>query len=556
MTPADTAELAARRRKVSAEVNVDNDFRISQEAMIGQVRSESVNGSISSSSGVAEPSALSAEIEGQEESDPLDRIQPLAMPVLQPLTRKLSFSDINNAFDRVMQKQSRGYVVRHQSRVVHATANHAEDAGNVTSDSPKGHTRQSSSVYTTFSGVSGQSSFTGENVSAHRRHGSRIPVGVHMSPKPATAPSSPDKILQDDQLDGGRLFVRVASVKSLTLPVPKGEESFFCCTLDNGKHCVTTPWHTLSSYVKINQEFELMAERDLEFILTLQAQYTPPVMPARPKSTLGRLLNSPKRHRPTGSITSLSLSGYVGNDGSFARAHLALKHFRQKAFGRPHTMLVPVLNEWAVESTGYDSRGVVQTRQRKPYKIGEIELQVLFVPPVVPDQRQTLPTSLAQAIRDVRDAEWHTKLHCEGYLSQQGGDCPYWRRRQFKLVGSKLTAYHINSGNIRATINLSKATKLLDDQQTLTAPEVTIGRGEQKSRRKSGFAEREEGNLYVAEGFRIRFANGEAIDFYADSAAEKAKWIACLGGLIQKVPVVKAWAKVVLEHENGGQLVE
>lgn len=555
MTPADATQLAERRRKVSAEAAGDADIMLDSHAVLGRVRSESVTDSTSCS---AELQSHEAQ-EGQIESSDINEENALATdqaprPILQPLQKDLSFSDINSAFDRVMQKQKKGYIVRQQSRIVYASAHHSdidpETNDSKTEEQSKGHTRQSSSVYTDISTLSSATKNSDENYSSHRRQVSRVPVGVQMSPRPQPAQQANQQPDLYENADGGRLFVKVMHVRHLTLPIPKGEESFFCCTLDNGKHCVTTPMHPLANNVKINQEFELIADHELEFILTLQAQYVPPVMPARPKSTLGRLLNSPKKHRPTGSITSLSLSGYVGNDGSFARAHLALKHFRRKAFGRPHNLSVPVLNEWALETTGM-IKGVPVTRVRKPYKIGEIELQVLYVPPVEVEHRQALPTSLSQAVRDIRDAEWHSKLHCDGFLSQQGGDCPYWRRRHFKLVGPKLTAYHANTGQIRATINLAKALKITDDKDSLTAPDVTIGRGDNKKRRKSGFAEREEGHLYVAEGFRIRFANGEFIDFYADSAAEKQKWLKALDSVVQKVPVVKDWAKIVLESEAG-----
>ncbi|CCG84340.1 protein of unknown function [Taphrina deformans PYCC 5710] len=547
ITPADATALAARRRQVSLELENHDQAAYGHEVELFSTRGGSV-GDLSLLSDKPHSPANEDQLDNNSDSDELtDSIQPMAMPVLQPLTREFSFSDINNAFDRVMQKQKKGYVVRQQTRVVHATAN-TDDSEQANQESSKGHTRQSSSVYTT---ASDHSSRISENHKTHSRKGSRVPVGVQMSPKPPSTTAVPTRAVMVENLDGGRLFIRVMHVKRLTLPIPKGEESFFSCTLDNGKHCVTTPMHRLAETVKINQEFELIADHNLEFILTLQAQYVPPKLPVRPKSTLGRLLNSPKRHKPTGSITSLSLAGHVGDDGSFARAHLALKHFRSKAFGRPYTMLVPVLNEWAMETTGLTSKNVPQVRQRKPYKIGEIELQVLYVPPVVADQRQALPTSLSQAVRDIRDAEWHTALHCEGYLSQQGGDCPYWRRRHFKLVGSKLTAYHANTGQVRATINLAKATHVTDDKESLTRAEVTIGKGENQKRRKSGFAEREEGHLYVADGFRIRFVNGEMIDFYADSHEEKNKWVNILGGIVQKIPVAKAWCQIVLEAESG-----
>ena len=67
------------------------------------------------------------------------------------------------------------------------------------------------------------------------------------------------------------------------------------------------------------------------------------------------------------------------------------------------------------------------------------------------------------------------------------------------------------------------------------------------SRRKSAFAEEEEGYMFVEEGFRMRFANGETIDFYADSAAEKDGWMKVLAEVVGKdVGKNKTWTDLVL----------
>lgn len=66
-------------------------------------------------------------------------------------------------------------------------------------------------------------------------------------------------------------------------------------------------------------------------------------------------------------------------------------------------------------------------------------------------------------------------------------------------------------------------------------------------RRKSAFAEEEEGYMFVEEGFRIRFANGETIDFYADSAAEKDGWMKALAEVVGKDSArAKAWTDLVM----------
>jgi hypothetical protein len=114
-----------------------------------------------------------------------------------------------------------------------------------------------------------------------------------------------------------------------------------------------------------------------------------------------------------------------------------------------------------------------------------------------------------------------------------------------------LTAYHETTLQPRATINLAKASKLIDDKPALTQKEVSTKGG----RRRSAFAEEEEGYMFVEEGFRIRFANGEVIDFYADSAAAKNEWMKALCEIVGKgassgTPQAKRWTEMVLKREK------
>ena len=126
----------------------------------------------------------------------------------------------------------------------------------------------------------------------------------------------------------------------------------------------------------------------------------------------------------------------------------------------------------------------------------------------------------------------------------------YWRRRFFRLNGLNLTAFHETTRQPRAKISLARATKLIDDKSTLMQPDGTPKPG--KGRRKSAFAEEDQAYMFVEEGFRIRFANGEAIDFYADSAAEKDGWMAALSGVVGKDAVAsgKSWCQMVLRREK------
>jgi hypothetical protein len=60
--------------------------------------------------------------------------------------------------------------------------------------------------------------------------------------------------------------------------------------------------------------------------------------------------------------------------------------------------------------------------------------------------------------------------------------------------------------------------------------------------------------MFVEEGFRIRFANGEVIDFYADSAAAKGEWMKALCEIVGKGASsgtqAKRWTEMVLKREK------
>jgi hypothetical protein len=93
---------------------------------------------------------------------------------------------------------------------------------------------------------------------------------------------------------------------------------------------------------------------------------------------------------------------------------------------------------------------------------------------------------------------------------------------------------------------------LIDDKSSLTKKETTTRGG---GRRKSAFAEEEEGYMFVEEGFRIRFANGEVIDFYADSTPQKEEWMKVLSqvvgkGIAPSAGPVKGWTEMVLKREK------
>ena len=136
----------------------------------------------------------------------------------------------------------------------------------------------------------------------------------------------------------------------------------------------------------------------------------------------------------------------------------------------------------------------------------------------------------------------------------------FWRRRYFRLEGSKLTAFHETTRQPRVSISLAKAVKLIDDRPALLQPDPASHAS--KNRRKSAFTdENEEGYMFVEEGFRIRFANGEVIDFYADKAKDKEDWMRALSQVVGRELVGEkiTWSSAVIARErallarNGGK---
>jgi hypothetical protein len=57
--------------------------------------------------------------------------------------------------------------------------------------------------------------------------------------------------------------------------------------------------------------------------------------------------------------------------------------------------------------------------------------------------------------------------------------------------------------------------------------------------------------MFVEEGFRIRFSNGETIDFYADNTTDKEAWMKALSTVVGKdVNTGKTWCEMVLRRER------
>ena len=246
---------------------------------------------------------------------------------------------------------------------------------------------------------------------------------------------------------------------------------------------MTTAWLELGRCAPIGQEFELVVLNDLEFQLTLQTKIEEPKAPkaapasptkakAQKPSTFSRVFTSPKKRRelelkqqeeerkaakqkqaeaeaskkqaPTAWDL---LHNLVGKDGSFARSYIALKEHESQAYGRPCIVDIPCFNEWTMEesrtltSAKSGRSGTGPGVQRKaPYKIGKLELQLLYVPKPSEATDDDMPKSMNSCVRELQEAERTAKQVYEGHLSQQGGDCPVscFARAKMRLMADHL----------------------------------------------------------------------------------------------------------------------
>ncbi|QIX01298.1 hypothetical protein AMS68_006815 [Peltaster fructicola] len=514
---------------------------------------------------------------------------------------------LDQAFDRVIQNQTKGYLTRQNTKVVVASTRNVSGESNGIAPTPA-----PSQAKTSPRKPSTEQHFKAEPWNGKQRRkslrtasaqqGNNGPAPPLPGQQSALGVVTEDRSLLDGtdagEIERGRLFIKVVGVQELDLPLPKNDRLDFKLTLDNGLHCVTTGALELGHSASIGQEFELVVQNDLEFQLTLSTRLPAPVKPVEEpltapssptkssKSTFAKFLSSPKkraekerqerelqeaeerrrreeivRKRASVRPNAFEMMRELVNssDGSFARAYVNLSEHEEGCFGRKLEVDVPLYNEWALEKDDAVVSSVRSKRganwgpvRRPPYIIGQLKCQLLYVPKPKDASDEDMPKSMSSAVREMNKASDVVDVAHEGFLSQQGGDCVHWRRRFFSVVGSKLTAYHEHTHQKRAVINLAKASRLVDDKSTLVA-DHTAGSKARSGRRKSAFAEEDEGYQYVEEGFRIRFANGETIDFYADSRAEKDAWMTTLAQVIGK-PDQSArkakWTDLVLAHEK------
>ncbi|KAF7321547.1 PH domain-containing protein [Mycena kentingensis (nom. inval.)] len=372
----------------------------------------------------------------------------------------------------------------------------------------------------------------------------------------------------------GKVFVKVVGIRGIHLPLP-AETTALTCTLNNGIHFVTTPEFTLGADCPIEQEFELIEHSKLEFTLTIKVrrdphiakQYKsltpvaapaptpvpPPIVQQSSSKTSKRSFwsSSPKKSKdkapppapppvavpvavPAPLRLPENLARYLKPDGTLARSFIAFKDVATRCDTRLFESSYPLIGQ-RLELGGKSST----------LQVGELILQIFRLPPLPGVAQDDLPQSLDECLRGLRHINWHKVTYFQGTLTQNGGDCSTWRRRQLRVVGSSLIAFNDVTKKATATIDLKKAIAVEDDQE----PRGTMSPVSAMSARTSRYDDYD--GLYgVERSFRLIFPNNQEISFFADTDEEKAKWLEIFRALVGHIPPHPLWAELLWQRQE------
>lgn len=259
-TPADMAAMAAQRRQISGDHTHAARLAAETGSSDDETSEEEEEEEDEEEGALSDPGT---DAKGKTPMRKSSR-KSLKMPTLDELNIDFNLDDLGEEFDRVIEIQKRGYLMRHSTRVIHASS---RDIDEEPTARPQGHKRTQSWQVEPWKGSGrrrstrnslGQTGGQQDPQSPPTPGQSETASTQHLAPPSTTLGSEGQKLsAPPENGERGRLFVKVIGVKDLTLPMPQREPTWFCLTLDNGLHCVTTSWLELAKNAPIGQEFEL-----------------------------------------------------------------------------------------------------------------------------------------------------------------------------------------------------------------------------------------------------------------------------------------------------------
>ena len=319
--------------------------------------------------------------------------------------------------------------------------------------------------------------------------------------------------------------------------------------------------------------------------MAAQRQQTPARPNSRPGSPVKNTQDTkPNMFRPK---PKDMWDGLIGPQGEFGRCYLVASQYEPEVYGRARTFNLSLFDEWGYKEeveesepsivqgqptlaslvpsgnasagknnnhNSYNNRksgrqnqtkkmvalndfGVSRPRKTKkvalePFRIATVQITLMYIPRV--NMVSPIPTSIKNAGREFALIQSYRNTYLEGYLSQEGGDCNYWRRRWFELRGGTLIGHTEDSHKVRNVLNLANVQKIMD-VATMTASEKSEMYGV---------------CMYEDRSFRIAFNDGEVINFYADNAARKNEWVSSLlTATTYCTGKSYTWVDNVMEHQ-------
>lgn len=339
--------------------------------------------------------------------------------------------------------------------------------------------------------------------------------------------------------DKGRLYIRINKLEGVLLDNIKNHKATFKLYLDNGKHTIATPMMDLDHSVAVDKEFEIIIDDDItEVFFTFKVTYHRPEnelvevyekIPLK-NNRLSRLIGAKPKFRvqkafETRKVVNDPWDSKFANDGSFGKNKISFFTNDNEITGKSQNYIIELFNEWET---------VVQNGkkfEKPPHLIGKMDVTMMYIPRTSP--LETLPPSMKIANSIADHLVEQSNVRHEGFLFQEGGDCDLWKRRFFRLEGTKLIAHHEVTKKPRALINLLKTVDVMHN-------------GKKRETGGRNFTD----EILMNDGFKLKFKNGEIITFNAETEGLKAEWINALEKVVGFNKFHQPWVKIIAKNKQ------
>ncbi|CAO3590695.1 unnamed protein product [Absidia cylindrospora] len=391
--------------------------------------------------------------------------------------------------------------------------------------------------------------------------------------------------LDSTTVKNGRLYLKVIAAENLDFPIDNDAPGIRCSVINGNDH-FESGYYSMQHDIHFNHEFildDVLPETELT--LTLQV--------SQPSDT-----NTKRWSKRTSWTDRKSSDGdlarYIhADDRSLAQTRISLPSIAPQCQTTLCTASFALVNGWYRPAKKLASpssrRTVVQEKA-----VGKIIIELFYLPNVH-SQMANLPIDMDGCENALNIQKFHQRIWRSGYMYQLGGDIKFWRRRYFKLVGSRLYSYTDTIHSPRSWIDLSQAVELVCDHRVLvdrringssnvehpeadamslmmalethsddtnssnSDPSVSFGDStlsistsatslsittDNNNDDDDRHAHDDISCYSVKNGFHLKFNNEDKIDFFCDSNDERDQWLHVLTLILGRVPCLPAWLPI------------